>query len=140
MKTLSPSKQAHHTGRWAETMMKVFARHAEKRRWQLVSFRGPSGGESRGIVDVLAIRKDHQRQPDPPLKRGDLFEIIVVQLKGGRAPRPSMDDRERLRKVARTYGAQCVVLFEWKRRERATFSVLNKRLEWEETTATNLFG
>jgi len=29
-------------------------------RWQLVTFLGKRGGESTGIVDMLAIRKDHK--------------------------------------------------------------------------------
>ena len=34
-------------------------RVASRTRWQLVTFCGKSGGESVGVVDLLAIRKDH---------------------------------------------------------------------------------
>jgi hypothetical protein len=51
-------------------------------RWQLVGFPGPGGRESAGIVDLLAIRKNHTK-PKSPFKRGDLFEIILIQIKGG---------------------------------------------------------
>jgi len=45
------------------------------RRWQLVGFPGPGGRESAGIVDLLAIRKNHTK-PKSPFKRVELFEII----------------------------------------------------------------
>ena len=51
-------------------------------KWNLVEFGGKTGSESRGIVDLVAIRKDykpHQRG----LKQGDLFDIILIQVKGG---------------------------------------------------------
>jgi hypothetical protein len=60
-------------------------------RWQLVSFPGPAGRESAGIVDLMAIRKNHAT-PNGAFKRGDLFEIILIQIKGGGARRPKMDD------------------------------------------------
>jgi hypothetical protein len=44
------------------------------RRWQLVGFPGPAGRESAGIVDLMAIRKNHSK-PNGRFKRGDLFEI-----------------------------------------------------------------
>ena len=66
------------------------------RRWQLVGFPGPGGQESAGIVDMLAIRKNH-KTPKPPFKRGDLFEIILIQIKGGGARRPDKNEIRRLR-------------------------------------------
>ena len=44
------------------------------RRWQLVGFPGPAGRESAGIVDLMAIRKNHSK-PNGRFKHGDLFEI-----------------------------------------------------------------
>src|SRR5262245_868219 len=81
------------------------------RRWQLVGFLGPVGRESAGIVDVMAIRKDH-RTSNRKFKRGDLFEIILIQIKGGGAHRPKMEDIQRLRAVAKHYRARDVVLAE----------------------------
>jgi hypothetical protein len=40
------------------------------RRWQLVGFPGPAGRESAGIVDLIAIRKDHSTR-NGAFKRGD---------------------------------------------------------------------
>ena len=48
------------TARWAVTMAKVRIRRvASRTRWRLVTFYGKSGGESVGVVDLLAILKDH---------------------------------------------------------------------------------
>jgi hypothetical protein len=82
------------------------------RRWQLVGFPGPGGRESSGIVDLMAIRKNHQK-PKARFKRGDLFEIILVQIKGGGAKRPSKAEAKRLRDVKEYYQARSVVLAEW---------------------------
>jgi hypothetical protein len=57
------------------------------RRWQLIGFPGPAGRESAGVVDLMAIRKNHAK-PKFRFKRGDLFEIILIQIKGGGARRP----------------------------------------------------
>ncbi len=53
-------QKAARTARWAVTMAKVRIRRvASRTRWQLVTFYGESGAESVGVVDMLAIRKDH---------------------------------------------------------------------------------
>jgi hypothetical protein len=57
-------------------------RHARGPRWNIVDFGGATGAESRGVVDLMAIRKDHGR-PVGRTKRGDLFEVILIQVKGG---------------------------------------------------------
>jgi hypothetical protein len=82
------------------------------RRWQLVGFPGPGGRESAGIVDLLAIRKNHNK-PKSPFKRGDLFDIILIQIKGGGAKRPDKSEIKRLRDVSKYYNARDVVLAEW---------------------------
>src|SRR5271165_4885170 len=75
-----------YTTRWAITMAKVRIRQASAQkpwpRWHLLTFSGREGGESRGVVDLIAIRKDH-RQPRGRTKRGDTFQIILIQVKGG---------------------------------------------------------
>jgi hypothetical protein len=38
---------------------------ASRTRWQLVTFYGKSGAESVGVVDLVAIRKDHSEQLVP---------------------------------------------------------------------------
>src|ERR671918_220187 len=84
------------TAKWATTMTRwrigfeTRGRRLAKpgvkpaRRWQLVGFPGPAGRESAGIVDLIAIRKDHATT-SVRYKRGDLFEIIRIQIKGSGA-------------------------------------------------------
>lgn len=82
--------------------------------WQLVTFAGPGGRESRGIVDLIAIRKNHL-SGRTGLERGDLFEIVLIQIKGGSAAWPSPEDIARLRAVKRHHRAKHVVLAAWKK-------------------------
>jgi hypothetical protein len=60
-------------------------------RWQLVTFCGKAGAESRGIVDLLAVRKNHG-VPAAGTKRGDSLQIILIQVKGGSAAMPPTED------------------------------------------------
>ena len=104
-----------------------------------MSFRGVGGGECRGIVDVLAIRKNTARPNGRLLKSGDLFDIILVQMKGGSARRPSASELRRLLVVERHYGAKNIVLFAWKRKKGCQFSVLDHG-KWSLSTALRIFG
>ena len=143
-----PSKKAAETARWATTMTKwLVAKTKSRTDWQLVEFTGPSGNESRGIVDVLAIRKNHSTPADG-LKRGDLFEMILVQIKGGTARWPSREDILRLRQVARHHRASAVVLADWQKGRQPTLHTLASRLGkefepravWTEVAAEDVFG
>jgi len=107
---LLPHERAHATGRWAEIIFRALSARVA-RRWRFVSFRGSDHGEWRGVVDVLAVRKDTSQPQLSSLKRGDLFEIVLVQMKGGSARVPSIEERRRLRLVARQYRAREIVLF-----------------------------
>ena len=107
-------------------------------KWKFVEFGGPTGSESRGIVDILAIRKDHGREREG-LKRGDPFEIILIQTKGGSAPRPKKEDVDRLSRLARLYHARAVVLAEWKKGTHLQLYRLDGA-EWRLATAKELFG
>lgn len=130
------------TGKWAVTMTKWKIAAATRRkslrgrRWNVVGFTGPGGQESRGIVDLVAIRKD-QRLPSDGSKRGDLFEMILIQVKGGSSDAPSAEDIARLRRVARRYNAT-VVLSTWKRAKTFTFEELkhppNPKNPWKKLT------
>lgn len=83
-------KIAAYTEKWAMTMTKVRIRQAMATApfpcWHLLTFTGRDGGESRGVVDLIAIRKDHGA-PRNGTKRGDCFQIILIQVKGGSAAR-----------------------------------------------------
>jgi hypothetical protein len=119
---LSPAAKAVKTARWARIMVKWWITKSRAARgWEIVNFTGPAGRESRGIVDFLLIRKDHR---PGAVARGDFFEIILVQVKGGSAGRPSREDLARLRLVADHYHARAVVLAEWVKGSKVRFSQL----------------
>ena len=112
---LVAQKRAAKTAKWAITMTKqLISLQKGRTPWQIVSFCGPNGCESAGIVDLVAVRKDH-RLPKAGFKRGDLLEIILIQVKGGGAAWPSTEEIMRLRQVARYYRARHVVLAVWRK-------------------------
>jgi hypothetical protein len=133
-----PHEKTIETDRWTEILFRALSNRVAK-RWRFVSFRGPKKREFAGIVDVVAIRKNTSKSDHEILKMGDLFEIILVQMKGGSAPLPTAGDRARLRAVSIHYDAKKVVLFEWKRGEGCTFSVLDGDI-WVPSTAVEIFG
>jgi hypothetical protein len=119
--------------KWAVTMAKVGIRRAVEKKpfphWELLTFCGPNGGEARGVVDMVAIRKDHKK-PDRGLKLGDALQIILIQVKGGSAARPTAEDGKRLRLVAARHQACGVLLAAWKKGNAAEFfSLLMKPKE-----------
>ena len=134
---LKAQQSAARTARWAITMTKVRIRRVLSRtRWQVVTFNGPSGGESVGVVDMIAVRKDHG-PPPPGAKRGDNFQIILIQVKGGGAAMPTRDDACRLRAVARRHHARQVLLASWRKGAAAQFFHLgpaSSAREWVEVT------
>jgi hypothetical protein len=92
------------------------------------------------VVDLVAIRRDYREPADRTLKRGDLFEIILIQIKGGGAKKPTQADKDRLLKVKRKYGARRVVLFSWKKGEEKRFAVLGRDREWHDVDPEQLFA
>jgi hypothetical protein len=122
----SAQKKAAKTARWAITLTKVrISKTISRTAWQLVTFNGPNGGESVGIVDLLAIRKRH-KSTLPNLKRGDLLEIILIQVKGGSARFPTTDELHRLCNVARMHRAKMVLLVQWTRERQVRFFRLKR--------------
>ena len=137
---MNPGKKAHHTAKWARTMTKWLVTYSRRTgaKWNLVDFGGKAKAEARGIVDLIAIRKDH-RHYGPGFKRGDLFEIVLIQTKGGSAPRPTLDDLARLSRVARHHRAKAVILAEWRRAERLElFKLIGTR--WQSVSPDEVFG
>jgi len=118
-------------------MTKVRIRRVLARtRWQLVTFCGKAGGESIGVVDLMAARKDHSK-PVGVLKRGDALQIILIQVKGGGAAMPTPEDAIRLRAVAKRHRARHVLLATWNKGTAARFFRLrhrSARVQWAEVT------
>jgi hypothetical protein len=139
---LTPGRKAQHTAKWARTMTKWLITYNRRTgaKWNLVEFGGKTGAEARGIIDLIAIRKDHRKDVSG-LKRGDLLDIVLIQTKGGSAPRPTEEDRVRLSKVAKHHRARAVVLAEWKRGEKLDLFKL-EGTEWSTAPvlAADIFG
>jgi hypothetical protein len=132
-------KKAANTDRWTEILFRALSARSA-RRWRFVSFRGLGGGEWRGIVDILAIRKDTRASKHRLLKSGDLFDFILVQMKGGSVRKPNLTEIARLRAVAKRYGAKAIVLFSWKRARECKFETLGRSDEWRPSSASAIFG
>ena len=107
-------------------------------KWNLVEFGGTTRAESRGIVDMIAIRKDH-RHDGPAFRRGDCFEIVLIQTKGGSAPRPTLDDVARLSRVAKHHRVKAVILAEWRRGQKLELYKLNGA-HWRSVSPDEIFG
>jgi hypothetical protein len=136
----SPGQKAQHTAKWARTMTKwliTFNRRTGA-KWNVVEFGGKAKAESRGIVDLLAIRKDH-RKDRTGLKRGDVFEMVLIQTKGGSARPPTLEDAKRLAKVARYHNARSIVLAEWRKGEKLNLFRL-KGSTWIPAPPVEIFG
>lgn len=122
------------TAKTATTLAKAhLARESNKHggRWQWVDFLGPKGRESAGIVDILAIRKRWKLSAGPEfekLKHLDLFDIMLIQVKGGSAAMPTADDIARMEVVADHYNACNVLLYQWNEKDKQStgFRVLNR--------------
>jgi hypothetical protein len=130
--------KAHTTGRWAEIIFRALSSRVAD-RWRFVSFRGANKSEWRGVVDLVAIRKNSKKPSNGILKRGDLFDIVLIQIKGGSARGPTENDCRRLREVKRLYRAKDVVQFQWKRGESSKFFVLGRNLNWLPSSSEELF-
>ena len=91
-------------------------------------------------MDMIAIRKDHGNgKLVVDGFRGDLFEIVLIQVKGGGSRLPTAADVDRLMKVKKYYRADRIILAEWKLREKLRLSALHRR-RWERVEAPEVFG
>jgi hypothetical protein len=106
---VAAQRKAAQTGRWAVTMKSAYPASTgayflavgdplRSRRWR-----------AGGVVDLIAIRKDYGK-PLVGTKRGGGFQIILIQVEGGRAAMPTTEDGHRLRAVARHHRARQVLL------------------------------
>lgn len=126
------------TAAWARIMTKWLVTHSSKGgvKWKVVDFNGPGGQESKGIVDLIAIRKNHN-QIEENQYRGDLFEMVLIQVKGGSAKFPTPDEIARLMAVKDHHNARSVVLVEWKKGTALNCYLLPDR---EKVPASSIFG
>ena len=133
--------KAASTGKMANTLAKALAKRYSK-RWQFIDFLGPAGRESAGIVDIFAIRKSSNEPEIPGLKKLDLFDIWIMQVKGGSASDPKLQDISRMKLVQKHYHAKGVILFRWEKSntEKTGFFLLNESDQWVRESPAQLFG
>jgi len=91
------------------------------------------------VVDLIAIRKNTKQPSGDILKRGDLFDIILIQIKGGSAAGPTASDCRRLWQVKKVYQAKAVVQFQWRKGQSSKFFTLKRNLKWKLTRSRELF-
>ena len=137
---MSPGKKAQHTVKWVRTMTKWLITYCRRSgaKWNLVDFGGKTKAESRGIVDMIAIRKDHCHD-GPGLRRGDLFEIVLIQTKGGSAHQPTRDDVVRLSHVRKHHRAKAVAPAEWRCGGKPESFKFNRN-RWQSVSPHKIFG
>lgn len=127
------------TGKMANTLAKALGSGAGG-GWKFVDFTSKDKKrESAGIVDLLALRKSSRPPGIDGLKPLDLFDVIVIQAKGGKSPRPTAEEIDRMRKVAAFYQAEKVVLFEWQKNVKSVYSVLDVNGQWVKKSAKQVF-
>ena len=140
IEVLSPGRKAQKTARWARIMTKWLVTYSCKTgaKWRFVEFGGITGAESYGIVDILAIRKDH-RPKTIGAKRGDLFDMVLIQTKGGSARFPTQSEIDRLSATAAHHRAKAVVLAVWRLGTKPDLYKLADR-EWQLVQPYEIFG
>ena len=111
---------------------------------QFVEFEGREGGESNGIVDLLAVKRnrDHKKTKNMDCNVNDLLDIIHIQVKGGSAKDPTESDRKRMLIVSKYYNCRETLLSIWNRNsfDHVIFKRLKNNLEWEKVDAKTIFG
>jgi hypothetical protein len=99
---MTPGQQAAHTRKWRQAAekahatgrrAKTFAKYAlGQAGWRVVSFDTPRGYEHKGVIDLVAVRRNN-RSPDE-------LTVMLVQVKGGSA-RVTAEEIARLRVAAK---------------------------------------
>ena len=111
---------------------------------QFVEFRGEDDGESNGIVDLLSIKKDRDTESNKKqgLGKGDLLDIIHIQVKGGGSSLPTSNDIKRMQIVSKFYHCRETLLSEWNptKFNEVRFSRLNSQNEWIRIDEKIIFG
>jgi hypothetical protein len=108
-----------------------------------LGFPDPPVGNRPGLSTYLQSERTIKNL-NAPFKRGDLFEIILIQIKGGGAKRPNKSEIKWLRDVAKYYNARDVVLAEWVKGNQLKFNwLVNYRADpkkaWREVDPGVLF-
>ncbi|MBC8252284.1 MAG: hypothetical protein H8E89_11970, partial [Candidatus Nitrosopelagicus sp.] len=113
-------------------------------KYQFVEFSGPKGGDSNGIVDLLAIKKNRKKKGNKKhgLWNADLLDIIQIQVKGGGSGEPKIEDMKRMKEVAKYHKFKENLLSRWDPSKDffPVFSRLTDQNTWEEVDPKEIFG
>ena len=111
---------------------------------QFVEFEGREGGESNGIVDLLAVKRNRDRKKikNMDCNVNDLLDIIHIQVKGGSSEPPTKTDKKRMLIVSKYYNCRETLLSRWNpaKFNQVIFKRLKNNLEWETVNAKTIFG
>ena len=111
---------------------------------QFVEFEGREGGESNGIVDLLAVKRNRDRKKikNMDCNVNDLLDIIHIQVKGGSAGDPTKAAKKRMLIVSKYYNCRETLLSRWNpaKFNQVIFKRLNNNLEWEKVDENTIFG
>ena len=112
-------------------------------KYQFVEFSGPNGGDSNGIVDLLAIKKNRNKKENKKhgLSNADLLDIIQIQVKGRGSGPPKNDDKKRMKKIAKYYKFKETLLSRWDPSKGffPVFSRLTDQNTWQIVDAKTIF-
>ena len=144
---VAPEK-AHMTGRLAVKATKLRILEIDNKNdaplSQFVEFEGREGGESNGIVDLLAVKRnrDHKKTKNMDCNVNDLLDIIHIQVKGGSARDPTKAAKKRMLIVSKYYNCRETLLSRWNpaKFNQVIFKRLKNNLEWEKVDAKTIFG
>ena len=132
-------EKSKYIDRWAETMTKHgIGRETKKgNQWRFVNFRGKKGGESAGIIDLVAIRRRHYKYQ----RYSDKLDIILIQVKGStKSPiYPKLSETRRLRSAAKSCNAKKAVLVRYTYKKSKEFYYLGQRNKWKKSTIMEIF-
>lgn len=110
---LTPVELARDTDRWTEIMLRALSARVAK-RWRFVSFSEKRESRMAWRGGCPSCSKEYLCAQHALLKRGDLLDIILIQMKAVRPDCRAWMNRTGF-ELAKYYRAQEVVLFNWER-------------------------
>ena len=136
--TAAVATNARRVEGWTEARFRAMTKRVGG-RWKVVSLRGKSGADSKGVVDLVAVRRNLRLPAPHGLAAGDLLDSVIVRLHSADAAKPTPKDVARLRRVARRYAALRIVLHTWTKGAPGEFHLLEARTKWKKVRAAVAF-
>jgi len=108
----------------------------KQNRWRYVDFRGKKG-ESAGIIDILAVRREYKKYQTKP----DNLDIILLQIKGSanNPKSPTANENRRLQSAGKSCNAKKIVLSRYTYQKEMFFYELNRNNKWKLSDPRLLF-